>query len=48
MDAPARRIGLVLAFVGTLIAMDTTVTVIALPAIVTDLDTTLPRGAWVT
>lgn len=37
-----------LAFVGALIAMDTTVTVIALPAIIADLGTTLPRGTWVT
>lgn len=48
MDTRARRIGLVLAFAGLLVIIDTTVTIVALPAIVTDFDTTLPRGAWIT
>ncbi|MFC7456709.1 MFS transporter [Brachybacterium sp. GCM10030267] len=48
MDARARSIGLVLAFASLLIVVDTTVTIVALPAIVTDLDTTLPTGAWTT
>ncbi|MGP3916577.1 DHA2 family efflux MFS transporter permease subunit [Nonomuraea sp. 10N515B] len=48
MDTRARSIGLVLAFAGLLVIIDTTVTIVALPAIVTDLDTTLPRGAWMT
>ncbi|GAB3431052.1 DHA2 family efflux MFS transporter permease subunit [Actinophytocola sediminis] len=48
MDATARRTGLVLAFGGLLVIVDTIATIVALPAIVTDLDTTLPRGAWTT
>lgn len=48
MDTRARSIGLVLAFAGLLVIIDTTVTIVALPAIVTDLDTSLPRGAWMT
>lgn len=48
MDTRARSIGLVLAFGGLLVIIDTTVTIVALPAIVTDLGTTLPRGAWMT
>lgn len=48
MDTRARSIGLVLAFGGLLVVIDTVATVIALPAIVADLDTTLPRGAWMT
>lgn len=47
-DAAARRVGLVLALVGTLIAVDTTVALVALPTIATDLGTTLPRGIWIT
>ena len=48
MDTQARRIGLVLALGGLLIVVDTTVTVVALPAIVADLDSTLPTMQWVT
>ncbi|MGN9844601.1 DHA2 family efflux MFS transporter permease subunit [Nonomuraea sp. H19] len=48
MDTRARSTGLVLAFAGLLVIIDTTVTIVALPAIVTDLETTLPRGAWMT
>ncbi len=48
MDAAARRTGLLIALVGLLIVIDTVMTVIALPTIVADLGTTLPRGAWMT
>ncbi|MGO1948778.1 MAG: DHA2 family efflux MFS transporter permease subunit [Mycobacteriaceae bacterium] len=48
MDSRTRTVGLVLALAGLLIVVDTTVTVAALPAIVADLDTTLPRGSWMT
>ena len=48
MTAPARRVGLVLALGGLLIVVDTTVTIVALPAMVADLDSTLPTIQWVT
>lgn len=44
----ARNIGLVLALGGLMVVIDTVMTAVALPAIVTDLDTTVPRGAWMT
>lgn len=48
MDSSVRRVGLVLASAGLLVVIDTTVTVVALPAIVADLDTSLPVGSWTT
>ncbi|MEU4428822.1 MFS transporter, partial [Actinoplanes sp. NPDC024001] len=43
-----RRIGLTLALGGLMVVVDTTVTVVALPAIVAGLHTTLPAVQWVT
>ncbi|WP_328469868.1 MFS transporter [Actinoplanes sp. NBC_00393] len=43
-----RRIGLTLALGGLMVVVDTTVTVVALPAIVAGLDSTLPAVQWVT
>ncbi|GAA4602331.1 EmrB/QacA subfamily drug resistance transporter [Actinoplanes octamycinicus] len=48
MPADARRIGLTLALGTLLVVIDTTVTVVAVPAMVTGLDTTLPAVGWVT
>ncbi len=48
MDSRARVIGLVLALGGLMVTIDTTVTLVAVPAIVADLDTTLPAVQWVT
>lgn len=48
MEAAARRTGLVLALGGLLIVVDTTVTIVALPAIVDDLGSTLSTVQWVT
>jgi EmrB/QacA subfamily drug resistance transporter len=48
MDARARVIGLVLALGGLMVTVDTTVTVVAVPAIVADLNSTLPAVQWVT
>lgn len=48
MDARARLIGLVLALGGLMVTVDTTVTLVAVPAIVADLDSTLPAVQWVT
>ncbi|HEX8518631.1 MAG TPA: DHA2 family efflux MFS transporter permease subunit, partial [Pseudonocardia sp.] len=47
-DRGARSVGLVLALGGLLVVVDTTVTVVAVPAIVADLDSTLPVVQWVT
>lgn len=43
-----RTIGLVLALGGLMVTIDTTVTLVAVPAIVADLDTTLPAVQWIT
>ena len=43
-----RRIGLTLALGGLLVVVDTTVTVVALPAVVTGLDASLAAAQWVT
>ncbi len=48
MDTRARRIGLALAAAGLLSVVDTTVTIIAIPAIVTGLGSPLPTTQWVT
>lgn len=48
MEVAARRTGLVLALGGLLIVVDTTVTIVALPAIVDDLGSTLSTVQWVT
>lgn len=48
MDARARLIGLVLALGGLMVTVDTTVTLVAVPTIVADLDSTLPAVQWVT
>ncbi|MEU5551078.1 DHA2 family efflux MFS transporter permease subunit [Micromonospora sp. NPDC047793] len=48
MDRRARVIGLVLALGGLMVTVDTTVTLVAVPAIVADLDSTLPAVQWVT
>lgn len=48
LDPTARRIGLLLALGGLVVIVDGTSTIVALPSIVADLDTTLPFGAWVT
>jgi hypothetical protein len=42
MDPRARLIGLVLALGGLMVTVDTTVALVAVPAIVADLDSTLP------
>ncbi|MGC5011774.1 DHA2 family efflux MFS transporter permease subunit [Streptosporangium sp. DT93] len=48
MDPRARLIGLVLALGGLMVTVDTTVTLVAVPAIIADLDSTLPAVQWVT
>ncbi|GAA4970983.1 DHA2 family efflux MFS transporter permease subunit [Kineococcus glutinatus] len=48
MDPRARVIGLVLALGGLMVTIDTTVALVAVPAIVADLDSTLPAVQWVT
>ena len=48
MNPRARVIGLVLALGGLMVTIDTTVTLVAVPAIVADLDSTLPAVQWVT
>jgi MFS family permease len=48
MSTDARRIGLTLALGTLLVVIDTTVTVVAVPAMVTGLDTTLTAVQWVT
>lgn len=48
LDVRARRIGLSLAAGGLLIVLDTTVTIVTLPAMVAGLDSTLPTLQWVT
>lgn len=48
MDPRARLIGLVLALGGLMVTVDTTVALVAVPAIVADLDSTLPVVQWVT
>ena len=48
MDTHVRRVGLVLALGGLMVTVDTTVTLVAVPAIVADLDSTLPAVQWVT
>lgn len=48
MGPRARLIGLVLALGGLMVTIDTTVTLVAVPAIVADLDSTLPAVQWVT
>src|SRR5918998_866785 len=47
MDPRARLIGLVLALGGLMVTVDTTVALVAVPAIVADLDSTLPVVQWV-
>ncbi|WP_122817454.1 DHA2 family efflux MFS transporter permease subunit [Nocardioides pantholopis] len=48
LDVRARTIGLVLALGGLMVTVDTTVAFVAVPAIVADLDSTLPAVQWVT
>jgi EmrB/QacA subfamily drug resistance transporter len=48
MDARARTVGLVLALGGLMVVVDTTVTIVAVPAVVADLGSTLPAVQWVT
>jgi EmrB/QacA subfamily drug resistance transporter len=48
MDSRARSIGLVLALGGLLATIDMTVALVAVPAIVADLQSTLPAVQWVT
>ncbi|MEU4832865.1 DHA2 family efflux MFS transporter permease subunit [Streptosporangium sp. NPDC023615] len=48
MDPRARLIGLLLALGGLMVTVDTTVTLVAVPAIIADLDSTLPAVQWVT
>ncbi|MEU7756160.1 DHA2 family efflux MFS transporter permease subunit [Micromonospora sp. NPDC049171] len=48
MDASARRLGWYLTLGGLLAVIDTTVTVVALPKLVDDLDTNLTTIGWVT
>jgi EmrB/QacA subfamily drug resistance transporter len=48
MRSRGRTVGLVLALGGLLVVLDTTVTVVAVPAIVADLGTTLPVISWAT
>lgn len=48
MTPRARVIGLALALGGLMVTIDTTVTLVAVPAIVADLDSTLPAVQWVT
>jgi len=48
MDPRARSIGLVLALGGLLATIDMTVALVAVPAIVADLQSTLPAVQWVT
>jgi EmrB/QacA subfamily drug resistance transporter len=48
MDPRARRTGLVLALGGLLATIDMTVALVAVPAIVADLQSTLPAVQWVT
>lgn len=48
LEAQARRVGLVLAAAGLLIVVDTTVTIIAIPAIMAGIDASLPVAQWVT
>ncbi len=44
----ARRIGLTLALGGLPVVLDTTVTIVAVPRIVAELNTTLPAAQWIT
>lgn len=46
--AAPRALGLILALGGLLVTLDTTVAVVALPAMMTDLDSSLPALQWVT
>jgi EmrB/QacA subfamily drug resistance transporter len=48
LDARARTVGLVLALGGLMVVVDTTVTIVAVPAVVADLGSTLPAVQWVT
>lgn len=48
LKSPSTRIGLAVAYGTLLVIVDTVATVIALPALVADLDTTLVRGSWAT
>lgn len=48
MDPGARRVGLTLAMGGLLVVVDTTVTMVAVPAIVAGLGSTLPTVQWAT
>ena len=48
MDSRARTIALALALGALMVTIDTTVTLVAVPAIVADLDSTLPTVQWVT
>ncbi|MEU7589382.1 hypothetical protein AB0A95_24175 [Micromonospora sp. NPDC049230] len=48
MDVSARRLGWYLTLGGLLAVIDTTVTVVALPKLVDDLDTNLTTIGWVT
>lgn len=48
MRSRGRSVGLVLALGGLLVVLDTTVTVVAVPAIVADLGSTLPVVSWAT
>ncbi|MFC4149774.1 DHA2 family efflux MFS transporter permease subunit [Micromonospora mangrovi] len=48
MNTRARVIGLVLALGGLMVTVDATVTLVAVPAIASDLNSTLPAVQWVT
>ncbi len=48
LDPTVRRVGLVLALGGLLVTVDMTVALVAVPAIVVDLGSTLPAVQWVT
>ena len=48
LDSRVRAIGLALALGGLMVVLDTTVTAVALPAIVSGLDATLPAAQWAT